>query len=239
MVYAIWQHTRSAERSLWILPVAYIGSFATTGALQVIRIIYRNVVIGRSHVRMSLQTHVGDVARITLSLPRPWAVRAGQRVNLGVPHVGIFYLFQSHPFAISWWESDISGRAVSISILLRPRSGFTKRLLDRIEPNRECGAWIDGPFGPSSISWRLTDTIGDYGHIFMIATGIGIAAQLPYIKELLDGHEKAEVCTQRISLVWQLDRVGDWESARDLLQILVRQDNGYVSIYFVLSGFVC
>lgn len=35
--------------------------------------------------------------------------------------------------------------------------------------------------------------------------------------------------TQRISLVWQLDRNGDWESAVEWLQSLVEQDNGYVS----------
>ncbi|KAG0156274.1 hypothetical protein PDIDSM_3451 [Penicillium digitatum] len=234
MIYAIWQHTQSTEGSLWAFPLVYTCTLVVTGLLQLIRIMYRNVVVGRSHVRMKLQPYVGDVARITLSLPRPWTVRAGQRINLGVPSVGLFYLFQSHPFTISWWESDINGRAVSISILLRPRSGFTRRLFDRIEPNRDCGAWIDGPFGPSSVNWRLNSKVGDYGHTFLVATGIGIAAQLPYIKELLDGHEKAQICTQRISLVWQLDRVGDYESARDLLQVLVRQDNGYmlhVSIY--------
>lgn len=235
MIYAIWQHTQSTEGSLWVFPLVYTCTLVATGVLQLIRIIYRNVVVGRSHVRMKLQPYVGDVARITLSLPRPWAVRAGQRINLGVPSVGLFYLFQSHPFTISWWESDINGRAVSISILLRPRSGFTRRLFDRIEPNRDCGAWIDGPFGPSSVNWRLNSKVGDYGHTFLVATGIGIASQLPYIKELLDGHEKAQICTQRISLVWQLDRVGDYESARDLLQVLVRQDNGYVSTRFYIN----
>lgn len=235
MIYAIWQHTQSTEGRLWVFPLVYTCTLVVTGVLQLIRIIYRNVVVGRSHVQMNLQPYVGDVARITLSLPRPWAVRAGQRINLGVPSVGLFYLFQSHPFTISWWESDINGRAVSISILLRPRSGFTKRLFDRIEPNRDCGAWIDGPFGPSSVNWRLNSKVGDYGHTFLVATGIGIAAQLPYIKELLDGHEKAQICTQRISLVWQLDRVGDYESARDLLQVLVRQDNGYVSTRFSIN----
>ncbi|CAG8133864.1 unnamed protein product [Penicillium nalgiovense] len=204
IIYGVWQHTRSADGSFWVFPLVFTCTLITTGLLQLIRIIYRNVV-----------------------------VRAGQRINLGVPSVGIFYIFQSHPFAISWWESDVNGRAVSISILLRPRSGFTKRLFDRIKPNRDYGAWIDGPFGPSSVSWRLSCNVGDYGHTFMIATGIGIAAQLPYIKELLDGHEKAQVRTQRISLVWQLDRIGDYESARDLLQVLVRQDNGYVSTQFV------
>lgn len=229
MIYTLWQHTRSAKGNFWVFPLVFTCTLVITGLLQLIRIIYRNAVVGRSHVRMNLQPYVGDVVRMTLSLPRPWVVRAGQRINLGVPSVGIFYIFQSHPFTISWWENDINGQAVSISILLRPRSGFTKRLFDRIEPNRDCGAWIDGPFGPSSINWNLNSKVGDYGHVFFIATGIGIAAQLPYIKELLDGHEKAQICTRKISLVWQLDRIGDYESARDLLQTLVRQDNGYVS----------
>lgn len=93
MIYALWQHTYSAKGKLWMFPVAYICTFAITGTMQLIRIIYRNVVIGKSSVRLILQPHVGDAARIILSLPRPWTVRAGQRINLGVPHVGIFYLF--------------------------------------------------------------------------------------------------------------------------------------------------
>lgn len=232
LVYAIWQHCRSMEGRNWAFPLAYASIFAFTGLLQLIRIIYRNVGSGRRHVRLNVQPFMGDVTLITLFLPQPWAVRAGQRINLGVPKVGIFYVVQAHPFAISWWENDLKGRAISISILLRPRSGFTRKLFDHIKPNEGCGAWIDGPFGPSSVGWKLNGRVGDYGHVFMVTTGIGIAAQLPYIKELLDGHDKAEVPTQRISLVWQLDQLGDWESARDLLQMLVRQDNGYVSAMF-------
>lgn len=154
MVYSLWQHTRSIQGGIWIFPIAYTCTFTITGALQLSRIIYRNVAFGRSHVRLNLEPHIGDVALITLSLPRPWAVHAGQRINLGIPHVGIFYLFQTHPFAISWWENDIQGQAVSVSILLRPRSGFTRRILDRVEPNTECAAWIDGPFGPSSVNCK-------------------------------------------------------------------------------------
>lgn len=71
--------------------------------------------------------------------------------------------------------------------------------------------------------------------ILLVATSIGIAAQSPYIKELLDGHEKAQICTQRISLVWQLDRIGGYESARDSLQVLVRQDNGHVKTHFSID----
>lgn len=237
LIFTIWKHTRAMPGKSWAYALGYLCTFSVIGLLQGIRILYRNFVIGKSSVRLRLRIYKGDVARMTLSLPRPWTVRAGERISLGIPYVGIFYLFQSHPFTITWWESDSKGRAVSISVLFRPRSGFTRKAIERIVPEQECGAWIDGPFGPSSvhtIGW--SGTVGDYGHVFMVATGIGIAAQLPYLKELLDGHDNAQVRTQKISLVWQVDREGDWESARDWLQSLVAQDNGYVSIE--LSTFI-
>lgn len=74
-----------------------------------------------------------------------------------------------------------------------------------------------------------TQDMGDYGHILMVTTGIGIAAQLPYIKELVQMRREAGVRTQRICLVWQLDQTGDYECTRDWLQHLVKQDDGYVS----------
>jgi len=157
-------------------------------------------------------------------------VRAGQRVEINIPRISLFSLIQKHPFTTSWWENDATGDADSIYILLQPRSGLTKKLLDRIEPGRAYRAWIDGPFGPASIgTYGLSGEIGDFGHIFMVTTGIGIATQLPYIKELLNGYGKTLVRTQRISLVWQLVQDGDWESARGWLQMLVKQDDEYVS----------
>lgn len=229
MIYTIWEHTRSISRISSIYSIMYMCTLAFTGVIQLIRIMYRNVAIGRNLAQFYLQRH-GETARITLFLPRPWKVRAGERLILGVPWVGIFYLFQGHPFTIAWWEEDDAGRTTSVSLLFRPRTGFTKRLLERVEANKEYRAWIDGPFGPSTVhSLGISSRMGDYGHILMVATGIGVAAQLPYIKEILEGHRRAQVCTQRISLVWELDGVGDWESAHGWLQQLVAQDDGYVS----------
>lgn len=229
IIYAIWQHTRHGSERLWIFPVTFIVVFALSAIARLLRIIFRNIVIGKDAVRLTLSPQIGDVACLTLRIPRPWVIRAGERINLGVPHVGIFYIFQSHPFMITWWESDTRGRATTISILCRPRSGFTRRLVERVEPNRECGAWIDGPFGPSSINMLSSNTVIDFGHVLMVSTGIGIASQIPYIKEILDGYHQGRVRTRKISLVWQIDQAGDWESARNWLQALVEQDNGFVS----------
>jgi hypothetical protein len=231
-LYAIWQHTHAVPNSdATFYVLACVGLFVLSQALQMVRVLFRNVVFGKERTTLILHSYEGNVARVTLSLPRPWTIHAGQRVELIVPYVGLLYLFQKHPFTISWWEEDDVREAFSISLLLRPRSGFTRKFLKRAKPQQEYRAWIEGPFGPASVSaCGFSGEVGDYGHVFFIATGIGIAAQLPYIKELLNGHHQSRVRTKKVSLVWQLDQDSDWQSARDWLQMLVEQDEGYVSI---------
>ncbi len=48
----------------------------------------------------------------------------------------------------------------------------------------------------------------EYGTVLLIATGFGIAAILPHLKELLEGYERCEVVTRRIHVVWQLKGEG-------------------------------
>ena len=230
-LWAIWQHTQALpSHNTWVYLLGCIGLFGASSILQLTRMLFRNMGSGKKLTTLKMYPYKGDVVRVVLEPPRPWAIRAGQRVELNIPFISLFSLFQKHPFTISWWENDAAGDADSIFILLRPRSGFTKKLLNRIEPGRGYRAWIDGPFGPASIGiYGLSGEVGDFGHVFMVTTGIGIATQLPYIKELLNGHDKARIRTQRISLVWQLEQEGDWESAQDWLQMLVKQDNGCVS----------
>lgn len=225
-LYSIWKHVSSSQGKRWVLLLAILS--AVTGALQFIRIMYRNIPHRRS-VKFLIENCGPDALRLTLSLPRPWRIRAGQRVYVSIPRVGLLYMFQPHPFTIAWWEGDGNGSMSSISLIVRARSGFTKKLLDRTECGCEGWAWIDGPYGPSSASiFGYSPEVGDYGHILMVATGMGIVAQLPYIKELVDGQRQGQVRTRRISLVWRLEQEGDYELARDLLQALVKHDDSYV-----------
>ncbi|KAA8642360.1 NADPH oxidase family protein [Aspergillus tanneri] len=225
-VYEIFLPTAGRAR---IYVLVCLGASVTTGVLQLLRILFRNIVFGRKSVRISIKPHAEDIVCAELRLPRPWTVRAGERVTLGVPSVGLFYLFQAHPFSITWWEENDEGKASAVFLLFRARTGFTRKALNCLEPDREYWAWIDGPFGPSSVhQCGSTRDLGDYGHILMVTTGIGIAAQLPYMKELLQRRREAGVRTRRISLVWQLDQTGDYECARDWLQYLLKQDDGYM-----------
>lgn len=227
-----WRHIQP-ERKARSYVLVCLGTFVATGVLHLLRILFRNIVFRGSTMRMSIQLHAEDMVCTKLRLPRPWAVCAGEWVTLGVPFVGLFYLLQAHPFSISWWETNYSGKTDTIYLLFRARTGFTRKVWRCLEPAREYWAWIDGPFGPAPVhQCGTTQDMGDYGHILMVTTGIGIAAQLPYIKELVKMCWEAGVHTQRICLVWQLDWTGDYECTRDWLQHLVKQDNGYVSGQF-------
>ncbi|KAL3473202.1 hypothetical protein BJX99DRAFT_249151 [Aspergillus californicus] len=238
-LYLLWKHIQLAVEMARRFVLVCIVTFSVTGVLQALRVLFRNVVFGRRALRVSITPFTEDIVRAELRLPRPWTVRAGERVTLGVPAVGLFYFFQAHPFSITWWEENQDGEADRVFLLFRARTGFTRKALMCLEPDREYWAWIDGPFGPSAVhQCGATRDLGDYGHIFMVTTGIGIAAQLPYMKELVQRRRLAGIRTQRICLVWQLDRTGDYECARDWLQHLVKLDNGYmlkVLVYDPLS----
>lgn len=115
---------------------------------------------------------------------------------------------------VYWTEGEIP----SLYFLIQPQDGLTRKLYERAhdvdsfdlvdddrlqEIPRSCFqlAWISGPHGSGA-------PVGKYGSVLMVATGIGIAAQLPYLKELIWGFNHCEIRTRRIHLVWQLNFVG-------------------------------
>ncbi|RAH80885.1 hypothetical protein BO86DRAFT_315251 [Aspergillus japonicus CBS 114.51] len=230
LLYALWRHVQMLQvTETWICLLACTCLAPCSLLIQLARIIYRNFVKGKRRAKLIRIGHGEDVACIRVSLPRPWQVRAGEHVWLNVPGLGLFYLFQFHPFTVTWWDEDDTGEICSISLLVQSQAGFTKKLLQSTMAGEIYMAHIDGPYGPATVGpCGLSERMGDYGHIFMVATGIGIAAQLPYIKELLEQRRNSRIRTQRIALVWQLEQEGDWKSARDWLQLLVKQDDHYL-----------
>lgn len=217
-LFAIWRHTHHSKGTMLYIVTA-AGLFTITVIMQLVRFLFRNV--GRKSVRLSLVPR-GNAVQVTLDIPRLWEIRAGERINLGVPRVGLLYWFQAHPFTIIWWEEGPAGHPSSICLLFRPRSGFTRKLLDRAKPETKYRAWIYGPYGSSTFAnWGTSGRVGDYGQVFMVATGIGIAAQIPYVKELLNGCREGKVRTRKISLTWELDESGRRDREQHMLVRLI------------------
>ena len=86
-------------------------------------------------------------------------------------------------------------KGLTISLLVESRGGFTAEL-DR-HTNKKLLALIDGPYG-------IHHDFGEYGAVIMIATGIGIAAHIPFIKDLISGYNGCTVKTRRIRLIWEI-----------------------------------
>ena len=168
-------------------------------------IIYRNFAFHRGFSRANIDV-VRDAIRIKIQVQRPWKIRAGQYVNIWLPGIGYRAMLESHPFMIASWAVDTSWKPklTTVHLLVEPRDGFTHRLLRYAKRSSgDTGHLVlySGPYGsPTSMN--------EYGTVLLIATGCGIVAVLPHLKELLDGYEKCEVVTRRIHLVWQLQGEG-------------------------------
>lgn len=139
-------------------------------------------------------SEVPQATKIDIKVPRPWKIKAGQYIYLTIPAAGFTSAIQSHPFMIAWWVRN--GDGLTISLLVKTRRGFTTQLSGLAK--RPLTAFIDGPYG-------IEHKLGEFGTVIMFATGIGIAAHMPYIKDLVSGYNSCEVRTHRILLVWQLE----------------------------------
>ena len=199
MLSALWSHTTASSTTPRLYVYVLIGSFVFTTILETAQILYRNFALGQSSSRISLARRDASV-QVSLSIPRPWNVKAGQYVNIWVPSIA---LWQSHPYTIVSWS------LTTITFLVEPRGRFSRALLSGTL-GREQGkgfqtirrAFFTGPHGSVT-------SMNSYGSVLMFADGYGIAAHLPYVKELIRGYNECKAMTRRIHLVWQLKDRGE------------------------------
>jgi len=195
--YMVWRHLYLKNAASQFYIVLGVLIFTLTTIAQFLRIGWRNIRRGRSCTMAKVRDIHGAV-QVDILLPRPLKIYAGQYIYIWMPGVSFWSCFQSHPFMISWWDQEVGGKAGQISLFLAPQNGFTKHLVGHADA-RELRAWIDGPYGSRS-------NLGTFGKVILLATGIGIAALVPYIKELLREHEASRVNTRNILVIWQLQR---------------------------------
>lgn len=212
-MYSIWRHLglKTLWPKLYLFPqlYAYIFTyiFLCVFLLQVGVIIYQNWPIKSGYSRAYI-THIDDTVKIRLSLSRPIRVDPGQYICLWIPTVSLGSFLQSHPFTVTSWSEE---KQNSLDLLIQPRKGLTQRLLEFSKATRKasqangstspCLALFTGPHGTS-------ESVGNYETVLMVASGFGIAAQLPYLKKLIYGYNTCTSQTRRVHLVWQLETIG-------------------------------
>ena len=198
-VVTIWLHLKHRYKLDGLLIIASVGLLVTTTILHFTRQVFGNVRSGRSFPIAELEKLEGAI-KLTFHPPRTWKVKAGEFIYVRIPGVRLLSFAESHPFNIAWWEQDESDeKASSISIIAKIESGMTRDLF--ASTSKSFRVLVDGPYG------KCLDT-DHCDSIVFIATDIGITAQLPYVKELVQ-RQSGHYRKKRISLIWELEREGE------------------------------
>lgn len=199
-MYGIWVHI-SPQRLFLRFPLyVLIGVAGLSIVLFVLLAMYRNGFFCFGLPRADIMHSKGAVlVRVVLS--RPVRVKAGQYICLWlfIPSTSFHSLIEYHPFVVaSWSDAPLD----TLDLLIEPCAGFTQHLLRRSQTRQDlCRALFSGPHGNSV-------PVGNYEVVLMVASGYGIAAQLPYLKELLHGYNSRKARSRRIHLVWELRTIG-------------------------------
>ncbi|KAH6883860.1 ferric reductase transmembrane component 3 [Thelonectria olida] len=224
----------SISESPTVYLFAAVCLLVLTGCVRFGLVLYRNVRYGRPLSRASVRTitfkrstgediPLSDAVHLHIRLSRTWKHRAGQYVYLCIPGVSHTSFAQLHPFYVAWWYRD-GGYDYAVFIMQKQR-GFTDRVFSHraseYDKVADLVAVIEGPYGKEL-------NLDSYGTVLLFATGIGIASQLPYVAQLLDGYQNCEVKTRRITLFWQVDSEIQTAWVADRMQQLLRQDTGRI-----------
>ncbi|POR31235.1 Uncharacterized protein TPAR_08558 [Tolypocladium paradoxum] len=197
LVYGLWMHLSHKRPIPRIYLYSLLGICGLSGLFISVLMLRRHAVLSRGFPRATITQSRGAII-VTRALSRPLLVKAGQQINLCLfmPATSFRSLFQSHPFVVASWSDAPQS---SLDLLIEPRRGLTQQLLVRSskDPHCTCPAIFTGPYG-------ISVPVGEYGVVLMIASGFGIVAQLPYLKQLLHGYNSRRVRTRRIHLVWEL-----------------------------------
>jgi predicted ferric reductase len=210
---AIYLH--SPSRELLASPLVYLLAALCLqiliGVLRFAQVLYRNVRFKKPLCRAVVrpvtfkrdyedEILISDAVHVHVRLSRPWKHRAGQYAYVCIPGVSYLSFAQQHPFYVSWSYKD--GGSDYVVFLVQKRRGFTKDLFQHIgnSPGNTfpMRAVIEGPYGKGL-------NLDSYGTVLLFATGIGIAGQLSYVTQLLEGYCNCEVKTRRIALFWEVE----------------------------------
>lgn len=155
----------------------------------------------RYHYSRANISQAGGAVRIRIHSQRRLRIKTGQYINLWIPFVSFWSFTQSHPFVVISWAA---GEQDNLDLFIEPRRGLTRDILYHAKNSHVFNPLVmfSGPYGKSV-------SMEGYETILMVASGFGIAAQLPYLKRLIHGYNAREVRARRIHLIWQIEDTGE------------------------------
>ena len=183
------------DRSIY----AKVYGFATaslllaSGAAQATRFCFQNLRWWRVRVEVVGKWPSSLLLGIDLNAFRVQGF-AGKYVKLYMPGLDPFLV--GCPLTVAWWSDE----KCRLFCLVHPKRGFTRRLLFVERSSRT--AFISGPYGPKT-------SAHDHHSVVLVASGLGIAAVLPYAKQILHSQrEDVPTKTRKTHIIWQIDALG-------------------------------
>ena len=203
--FFVLQHIVSAGIFLWLLHahvptyasynVWLAVAFALSGRVyRFCNLLYQNLTIqwktsaldaGKKIGHMAdLQAQAGEITILTVHhIGFSW--KAGQHVLLWCPTLGPL---ESHPFTIANVSDEKSGyRSQRVQLIIRARSGFTRKLYRRAVTSASVTAFLTGPFG-NLPTWNTYETL------VLISASTGASFTLPILETVL----KDPCCVKRV-----------------------------------------
>ena len=142
--------------------------------------------------------------KVTVTVPSRLQIKPGQYINLWVPSISFWSFLQSHPFVVA---SCTDGEQTTLELLIGPQKGLTSKF-QRNSTNVSDSASADLRLALFSGPHGLSAPLAEFETVLLVASGLGIVTQLPYLRHLIRGYNDFQVRTRRIHLVWQLESLG-------------------------------
>jgi NAD(P)H-flavin reductase len=152
--------------------------------------------IFRYHRSRAVLTHDHGAVIVHIQLQKPLEIDAGKHINPCIPSISFWSFLQSHPFMVISWAP---GKQHTIDLLIDPQRGLTQELLYYAKKGHAMNPLVVSS-GPHGISVEMDE----YESILIVASGFGVAAHLPYLKNLVYGYNVRLVRARRTHLVWQI-----------------------------------
>ena len=223
--YSVWRHLPADKLFPRLYLYISVGLFLFSCALQCGGILYRNGTFRYGHSRGQITQACGTV-QMKIHLSKPLKVHAGQYISVWIPSVSFWSFLQSHPFVVTSWSD---GNQKSLDLFIEPRRGLTREMLSHTSAADSRLVLFGGPHGISA-------PVGECETLLMITSDFGIAAHLPYLKQLIHGYNARNVRARRVHLVWQLSDIGEFRTDRSPISRLTSSDIGFAAQPFLNSA---
>ena len=195
--FFVLQHILSGGIFLWLLH-AHVPTYASYNVWMAVAfvvagrvyrfcmLLYRNLAIQGTASALNsgkrlghlaeVQALAGEVTVLTVhNIGFPW--KAGQHVLLWCPTVGPL---ESHPFTIASQPSGCCEDGFQkLQLIIRARSGFTRKLHRRALTSATVTAFLTGPFG-NLPTWNTFETL------VLISASTGASFTLPILETVLN-----------------------------------------------------